>query len=80
MDDGYYDNHHEAIWLCVHCFTDNEIKRLQNELLGFGIQSGKVKDRNNYKIRVYSRDTQRFIELVKPNILSSLLYKIGIAP
>lgn len=80
MDDGYFDNYHQTIWLCVHCFTNKEIDYLQNQLSCFDIKSGKVKDRNNFKLRIYSRDTKGFINLVKPYILPSLLYKIGIAP
>ena len=80
MDDGYLDRYHRTIWLCVHCFSNKEISYLKKQLSYFDIQSGKVKDRNNYKLRVLSRDTDRFINLVKPYIFTSLLYKIGIAP
>jgi len=80
MDDGYYDTYHKAIWLCTHSFTEKEIGRLQKALNNFKITSGKIKDRNNFKIRIHSKDTKRFINVVKPHILPSLLYKIGIAP
>ncbi|KKU94395.1 hypothetical protein A2576_00175 [Candidatus Amesbacteria bacterium RIFOXYD1_FULL_47_9] len=80
MDDGYYDRTRDSVWLCTHNFDLLEIERLRVALASFDINSGKVRDRTHYKIRISSKDTCKFIELVRPHILPSLLYKIGIAP
>jgi hypothetical protein len=80
MDDGYYDRRRDSVWLCTHCFKEREIKFLQRQLLDLGIESGIVKDRSHQKIRVFSKDKDRFISLVRRYITPSLLYKIGIAP
>lgn len=80
MDDGYYDTRRESVWLCTRCYSLLEINRLRDILLRMGIASGVVKDRSHFKIRVLSKDRDKFIRQVKPYIIPSLLYKIGIAP
>ncbi|OGG20703.1 hypothetical protein A3D03_00135 [Candidatus Gottesmanbacteria bacterium RIFCSPHIGHO2_02_FULL_40_13] len=80
MDDGYYDRIRKSIWICTHCFNMGDLTFLQNLLFRMKIHTGKVKDRTHYKLRVISKDTKEFIRLVRPYIVPSLLYKIGIAP
>ena len=80
MGDGYYDRKNKAMWLCTHCFNKQEIKFLQRLLREMAIDSGAIKDRTHYKLRVLSRCTDKFIKTIKPFIVPSLYYKIGIAP
>ncbi len=80
MDDGYYDTHRDSIWFCTHCFNSGELKRIKELMKQLGIETTLIKDRTKYKTRVLKKHTERFIKLVKPYIVPSLLYKIGIAP
>jgi len=80
MDDGYYDRRRDSVWLCTHCFTLNELQRLIDALIQLGIHCTKIRDRTHFKLRVISKDTQKFFNTVRPYIVPSLLYKIGIAP
>ncbi|MBI5122857.1 hypothetical protein HZA75_03280 [Candidatus Roizmanbacteria bacterium] len=80
MDDGYFDRVNKSIWLCTHCYSNKEIKLLLEMLNKFNIYGSKIKDRKHFKIRVFSRDTKKFIRLVKPYIIPSLLYKIEDTP
>lgn len=80
MDDGYYDRVRNAVWISTHCFNQQEIQILQDLLSGMNVGSGMVKDRSHYKIRILSKDKGRFVQIIRPHILPSLLYKIGIAP
>lgn len=80
MDDGYYDRRRDSVWLCTHCFRARELQRLMNALKQLGIRCTKIRDRSHFKLRVISQDTRTFLDTVRPYIVPSLLYKIGIAP
>ena len=80
MDDGYYDQVRKSIWLCTHCFQKQELYLLQRLLNKMGIDSSMIKDRTHFKLRVLSKHTGKFITIIKPYILPSFNYKIGIAP
>ncbi len=80
MDDGYFDQHWRSFWLCVHCYRQEEIEFLRAQLAKMGLEWRKIRDRNHYKLRLISSNREKFISLVRPYILPSLLYKIGIAP
>lgn len=80
MDDGYYDRVRKSVWLCTHCFNEQELDFLQNLFQEMKIKTGKIKDRTHFKLRVLLEDTESFIQIIKPYIIPSLLYKIGIAP
>lgn len=78
MDDGYVDQ--KAAYFCTHAFNDLSIMRGRSILLQFGLETGIVKDRNHYKIRVTVASTPKFIAMIKSHLHPSLLYKIKQTP
>jgi hypothetical protein len=78
MDDGYVDQN--AAYFCTHSFDSESLRRIQNLLLRYDLATSLIKDRNHYKTRITVASTKKFIQLVKPYIIPSLLYKIRIAP
>ena len=78
MDDGYCNK--KAAYFCTHSFNSQDLNHLQRLLSKYSLESGLILDRGHYKIRLRVKSTPKFIELVKPYLHPSLLYKIGIAP
>ena len=74
MDDGSCDK--EAAYFCTHSFNIQDLHHLQKILLGYGLESGLIVDRSHFKIRLRVKSTPNFINLVKPFMHSSLLYKL----
>ena len=75
MDDG--SNNGGNITLNTHCFSKKEQRVMQNLLKNkFGISATIVKDRNKFKLAIGSYEYQRFIDIVRPYIITSMNYKI----
>lgn len=80
MDDGYYQNFDNTIYLCTESFTKAECIKLQELLLGMGISSGlklRNKINNTYRIRISSKSLPTLRDLVKPYIHPIFMYKLG---
>ena len=76
MDDG--SNTKESFTLNTHGFERKDQERIVN-FLGdtFQINATIVKDRTKLKIRIGKYDFQRFINIVEPYIIPSMIYKIA---
>mgnify|MGYP001560882335 FL=1 len=74
MDDGYCDK--KAAYFCTHSFNQEDLNHLQKLLSNYNLKSSFIADRGHYKIRLVVGSTPTFIELVKPFIHPSLLYKL----
>ena len=78
MDDGYVDQ--KAAYFCTHAFDAISIRRAQDILAHYRFETGLVKDRNHYKVRLKVASTPEFIQIIRPYVHPSLLYKIRVAP
>ena len=78
-DDGSYDNRQGYIVLCTNSFSFEEhelMKEFFNERFGLDPTIG-FRDGKYYYLRFKQADTKKLIEIIKPFILNSMLYKIG---
>ena len=76
MDDGSYNG--KSITLNTQGFPkDDQIKITDFLRTKFKINSTIVKEYSNWKIRVGSRDFEKFLSIVKPHIIPSMNYKMG---
>ena len=75
MDDG--SNTKESFTLNTHSFLRQEqlyiVDFLKNN---YKITATLVKDRNKFKIRINKSSYQKFINIIKPFIIPSMIYKI----
>ena len=80
MDDGSIkSNHHSALILNTQCFGDVELKKLQEALFEkFGIETVLRKQKEGKQIYILSQSVEKFIEIISPNLLPSMKYKLGI--
>ncbi len=75
MDDGCNDRN--SLVLNTHNFSRIENKRLQEVLkVKFNLDFGINKDRDKWRLRLYSNDFQKIIDLTEPYIIPSIKYKI----
>jgi len=78
-DDGSYDNHQGYIVLCTNSFSLEEHKLMKsffNRKFGLDPTIG-FRDKKYYYLRFKQDDSRKLINLVKPFIPESMLYKIG---
>ena len=76
MDDG--SNNGRNITLNTHNFSVTEQRSLQNFLLNkFGVVTTLVKDRSKYKIAIGHNEYDKFLNIVRPFVISSMNYKIS---
>jgi len=78
-DDGSYDNKQGYIVLCTNSFSFEEhklIKEFFNKEFGLDPTIG-FRDGKYYYLRFKQGDTKKLIEIIKPFIPNSMLYKIG---
>ncbi len=76
MDDGCY--HHPDIILNTQNFTLQEQGRIRKTLLGkFHLISGIAKDRDEFRIVISRKHTEKFLEIVRCNVIDALAYKIA---
>ncbi|MBI1957404.1 MAG: hypothetical protein HYS44_03025 [Candidatus Niyogibacteria bacterium] len=81
MDDGYKRNDCNAFRLSTDAFSVNNQKRLQHLLTkNFGVASTLHKKGFYWNIYIPNKQSQRFLEVIKPYIHKSLKYKIALAP
>ena len=75
MDDG--SNTKESFTLNTHSFLRQEqlyiVDFLKNN---YKITATLVKDRNKFQIRINKSSYQKFINIIKPFIIPSMIYKI----
>jgi hypothetical protein len=84
MDDGTLDRrskYHYNSLFATHCFSFNENVLLAETLkenfdLDVSVCKCQMRGKLNYRLYVRSKSMYRFIELIKPHINTSLLYKI----
>lgn len=79
MDDGSIkSNHHRALILNTQSFGEDELKKLQRALFEkFGIESVLRKQKEGKQIYILSQSVGKFIEIISPNLLPSMKYKLG---
>ena len=76
MDDG--SNTKESFTLNTHGFERKDQERIVNFLRKtFQINATIVKDRTKFKIRIGKYDFQKFLDIVEPFIIPSMIYKIA---
>ncbi len=78
-DGGSYDNKQGYVVLCTNSFTLREhklIKEFFNKKFNLDPTIG-FRDKKYYYLRFKQEDSKRLIEIIKPFILQSMLYKIG---
>ena len=77
MDDGSYSKN--KIDISTYSFTLTEIYLLQRVMLSkFKIQMNFYKDRDKgYRVYCNMKETQKLIEVIRPYIIKSMMYKIG---
>lgn len=82
MDDGYYNYQNKAIDLYTCSFGLKENLLIRKWLKDkFNINSKvKIKKRKYYYINISSKDGKLFIKLVKPYVIYSMNYKLGLNP
>ncbi|MEK6833432.1 MAG: hypothetical protein AABY32_05270 [Nanoarchaeota archaeon] len=79
-DDGSYDNKQGYIILCTNSFSFEEHKLMKeffNEKFELDPTIG-FRDGKYYYLRFKQEDTKKLIEIIKPFIHSSMIYKIGV--
>ncbi len=75
MDDGL--NTRESFTLNTHGFSKEEQTRIVNFFsYTYRIIPTIVKDRTKYKLRIGRNDFEKFIDIVRPFIIPSMIYKI----
>ena len=79
MDDGSIkSNHHRALILNTQCFSQVDLRKLQDALFEkFGIETVLRKQQEGKQIYSLSHALQKFIEIISPYLLSSMKYKLG---
>lgn len=76
MDDG--SNVGESFTLNTHGFSREEQMRIISYLkCQYAITATLVKDRTKFKIGIGRNDHDRFVEIVRPFIIPSMIYKIA---
>ena len=78
-DDGSYDNRQGYIVLCTNSFSLEEhelMKEFFNKKFGLDPTIG-FRDGKYYYLRFKQNDSKKLIEIIKPFILNSMIYKIG---
>lgn len=75
MDDGCY--HNSSIILNTQNFTLNEQEQCKKILFKkFGVFSTIAKDRNKFRIIITRQSVNKFLKIVRRNVIPSLTYKI----
>ena len=75
MDDG--SNIGEGFTLSTHGFSCEEQVRITGYFIHrYDIHATVVKDRTKFKIGIGRNDRSRFIDIVRPYIIPSMIYKI----
>jgi hypothetical protein len=78
-DDGSYDNKQRYIVLCTNAFTLEEHKLMKeffSETFGLNPTIG-FRDGKYYYLRFKKEDSKLLIEIIRPFIIESMIYKIG---
>lgn len=77
MDDGSYNKN--SIDISTYSFSIKDIERLQKTLKkNFSLVSNSYKDRDKgYRIRFSVSETKKLVEIIRPFIIPSMLYKVG---
>jgi len=81
MDDGYKRNDCNAFRLSTESFQKSEQQKLCEVLKqNFDIESTLHKKGRWWNIYIPCKSSKRFVEIVRPYIIPSLMYKIALAP
>ncbi len=78
-DDGSFDNTQGYIILCTNAYTLDEhnlMKKVFNEKFGLNPTIG-FRDNKYYYLRFKKQDSEKLIQIIKPFISNSMIYKIG---
>jgi hypothetical protein len=75
MDDG--SKSHRALYLNTQQFDlEDQLRLIQILSEQFGIHATLNRDKTYHRIRIAVRSVDRFIELIRPHLLSSFEYKL----
>lgn len=79
MDDGSIkSNQHRALILNTQCFSESDLKKLQQALVeNFGIETALRKQKEGKQIYILSQSVEKFIEIISPYLLPSMKYKLS---
>ena len=81
MDDGYKRSDCNAFRINTDSFSEEEQEILRETMAkNFGIQCSVHKKGKYRNLYIPKKSARQFVELVKPHVLPSLLYKIALAP
>lgn len=80
MDDGSIKSkRHRALILNTQSFTVSELRRLIKTIQDqFGVEMVLRKQRDLHQLLITSETVGEFVEIIKPHILPSMRYKLGI--
>lgn len=81
MQDGYFDNARQTVFLCTEGFTKSESLLLVNRLRKHNIKTSLVirnKSKDTYRIRVAKKSIPELRKIVLPHMHPIFLYKLGL--
>jgi len=80
MDDGQIKSKkHRALLINTQCFSKIDLRKLQGALKEkFSIKTTLKKEPVGWRLYLLSETVQIFVDLIRPNILPSMLRKLGI--
>lgn len=79
MDDGSKCRNND-IYLNTQQFSMNDQNLLLNKLRGLGIFARLNKDKQYYRIRILKESIRLFMEIISPNVVDTMQYKLVMTP
>lgn len=77
MDDGSKKSNAHAYYLCTDNFNLEELLYLKKLLIKkYGINTSFHKKGRNYRIYIPVKDSKNFVNLIRPYVIKSMLYKL----
>jgi hypothetical protein len=74
MDDG--SKSHKTYYLDTDKFDIKDQIKLQNALISYSISSTLNRSRQYFRIRIATKDAQKFTQIIRPYVIPSMLYKL----
>ena len=77
MGDGRFKS--KGIFLCTDSYSIKDVIRLMNVLIiRYDLKCSLHKSNENYRIYISRSSVEKVVEIVKPHIIPSMYYKLGI--
>lgn len=77
MGDGGFKS--KGIYLCTDCYTIQNVVRLMNVLIiRYELKCTLHKSSKNYRIYISRKSVGKVVELIKPYLIPSMYYKVGL--